>query len=260
MVTKQQVLDFIDVKNLIFAAIGSIVYIILNVKGIPNARHLEIPPNEFDINYTKVASQTVTDEIQGIVIVFQAVFFLILPRIIAIWLPKYMRPYRILTSFWCYFFSLSLAGITYSLFKGYVGRPRPDSLAKCDGDMANCEGSGSNSQFSSFPSGHAASTMSCAVFLAKFIVSCTRKSNHITTSIAFGIWMYTFFIGCSRIVDHRHHVDDVVGGWFLGAVLSSIAWTTSRNQIFPGYEGEDEDKDKDQETGGNPLNMGFARA
>jgi membrane-associated phospholipid phosphatase len=232
MVTKSQIIEFVDLKNLIYAIIGSIVYICFNQKGIPNALHLEIPPGEFDINYTKVSKQTITDTIQGIVIVTQAVFFVALPRVMAIWFPQYIRPYRILTALWCYFFSLSLAGTTYSLFKGYVGRPRPDSLAKCNGDMANCAGSGSNSQFSSFPSGHAASTMSCAVFLAEFLISSTVKPTHLMTSLAFGIWMYTFYIGCSRIVDHRHHVDDVVGGWVVGAVLSIISWSASKNQIF----------------------------
>jgi membrane-associated phospholipid phosphatase len=255
MVTRAAVFAILDFKNLIFAIIGSAAYIALNLQGIPNARHLEIPPGEFDINYTKAASQTVTNSIQGLVIVGEAVFFIGVPRVFAIWFPNQIRRYRVLTAFWCYFFSLSLSGVTYSLFKGYVGRPRPDSLAKCEGNMENCAGTGSNSQFSSFPSGHAASTMACAVFLAKFLVEVTVKPTHLTTVIGFGIWMYTIYIGCSRIVDHRHHVDDVVGGWFIGAVLSGIAWEASRGQIY--VSGEDEDEKNETGPGNSDPGIGL---
>jgi phosphatidate phosphatase len=137
-----------------------------------------------------------------------------------------------LTAFWCYFFSLSLSGITYSFFKGYVGRPRPDAIARSGGNLSNCEELASNSQFASFPSGHAASTMSCAVFLTLFLISSTTHPTHLMTIIGFGIWMFTFFIGCSRIVDHRHHPSDVVAGWVVGSVLSFVVWYGSKDQIF----------------------------
>lgn len=98
--------------------------------------------------------------------------------------------------------------------------------------MANGPGSDSNSQFSSFPFRQTVSTMSCAVFLARLLVSVTARPTHLTTTVAFGIWMYTFYIGCSPIADQGHRVDDVVRGWLVGAVLSSMAWTVSRDQIF----------------------------
>jgi hypothetical protein len=52
--------------------------------------------------------------------------------------------------------------------------------------------------------------------------------------------MYTFYIGCSPIADQGHRVDDVVRGWLVGAVLSSMAWTVSRDQIFIDEDLRDE--------------------
>jgi membrane-associated phospholipid phosphatase len=221
----------LDVENLLYAIIGSLTYILFNIKGYPWPRRLEIPPGASDACYTKVVHQTVTDALQGIVIVVQALLLIPLPAVLSFWFP-YFRSYRLLTAFWCYFFSLSLSGVTYSLFKGYVGRARPDALATLNGNLSQEKDTSANSAFSSFPSGHAASTMSCAVFLALFLVSSTERPTHLTTIGAFGVWLYTFLIGCSRIVDHRHHPSDVVAGWLVGSVLSIIAWTASKDQIF----------------------------
>jgi membrane-associated phospholipid phosphatase len=231
MIPLQELLEYIDFENFLYAVIGSIAYIFFNVKGYPYPRQMETPAGEFDIHYSKVAHQTVTDALQGLVVVGEALFFIPLPRILSFWFPHF-QSYRILTAFWCYFFSLSLAGITYSFFKGYVGRPRPDTVDQSGGDLSTCQEIASNSQFSSFPSGHAASTMSCAVFLALFLISSTNRPTHLMTIIAFAIWMFTFFIGCSRIVDHRHHPSDVVAGWVVGAILSLITWYASKDQIF----------------------------
>jgi membrane-associated phospholipid phosphatase len=231
MIPFQELLEFFDFENFLYAVIGSIAYIYLNIKGHPYPRRMEIPPGEFDIHYSKVAHQTVTDAIQGAVVVGEALFFIPLPRVLSLWFP-YFQNYHILTAFWCYFFSLSLSGITYSFFKGYVGRPRPDAIERSGGDLSNCQEIASNSQFASFPSGHAASTMSCAVFLALFLISSTTRPTHLMTIIGFAIWMFTFFIGCSRIVDHRHHPSDVVAGWVVGAVLSLVTWYGSKDQIF----------------------------
>jgi membrane-associated phospholipid phosphatase len=227
----QDWLDFIDIENLLYAIIGSIGYIFWDIKGYPHPHHLETPPGEYDIRYSKVAHQTVTDLGQGLVVVGQALLFIPLPRVLSLWFPLF-RSYRVLTALWCYFFSLSLAGITYGFFKGYVGRPRPDALERAHGDLDHCTAKDANSEFSSFPSGHAASTMNCAVFLALFLVSSTTRPTHLMTVVGFGIWMYTVFIGCSRIVDHRHHPSDVVAGWIVGAALSVIAWAASKDQIF----------------------------
>jgi hypothetical protein len=55
MISLQELLEFLDFENLLYAVIGSIAYIYLNIKGYPYPRRMETPAGEFDIHYSKVA-------------------------------------------------------------------------------------------------------------------------------------------------------------------------------------------------------------
>ncbi|KAK9467986.1 phosphatidic acid phosphatase type 2/haloperoxidase [Lipomyces arxii] len=144
-------------------------------------------------------------------------------------------------------FTLSIV-ITTSL-KGIVGRPRPDSIARClprpgsqDADVfglssvAICTQTDIdvlNDGWRSWPSGHSSSAFAGLFYLSLYLAGklslMDNKGEVWKTAIVMFPTLGAGAIATSRILDHRHHGTDVFTGSILGV---ATAWLAYR-QYYP---------------------------
>ncbi|OHT11086.1 PAP2 superfamily protein [Tritrichomonas foetus] len=143
-----------------------------------------------------------------------------------------------------YYFSICFTILISCFLKKVIARPRPDTLARCGGDGSfyqctqNLPADLVADQFYSFPSGHAAEIMAPAVFLSFLIAELFRSSQIVFTFFRILPIVLAIFASASRIWDRAHHVDDVVMGMFLGAIVGFLTFHTFTQEI-----GKDEEKD-----------------
>lgn len=138
--------------------------------------------------------------------------------------------------------SVFLSGSITNCIKLGVGRPRPDFLARCfpDGNIfvsLECTGKEDDviEGYKSFPSGHAAMSFGCMVYISLYIAG----KLHTFTSVGRGsAWrlilviiplLWATMIAVSRTADYHHHWQDVTVGAVLGIV---VAYTVYR-QYYP---------------------------
>lgn len=150
---------------------------------------------------------------------------------ICIW-SMFHRDYTLSSVLASYYFALSFTLFVSSCIKHLVGRPRPDTVAVCglDGSYLACSGvlSGSQlyDQFHSFPSGHAAEAMAVGIFMTLLISDVWVSGSMISAMLKMAPVIWALFVGVSRIWDRAHHVDDVIAGLFLGAVVGFFTFKT----------------------------------
>ena len=74
----------------------------------------------------------------------------------------------------------------------------------------------------SFPSGHSQLSLCCGVFLVLYLHRRLTSSYNLTL-IQMMILTLSLFCAVSRLLDHRHHLIDVVTGSIIGAVVGHCA-------------------------------------
>lgn len=140
------------------------------------------------------------------------------------------------------------------IMKKIVGRPRPSAFYLCNykgyadavdsgnftlynsltvtnavGNVSNCYGSPDDA-FSSFPSGHSSESFCCMVFTTLLLRSLLEISERNFMSaanlVAFAPIVISAWICVTRVVDNKHHVDDVIAGVIIGTVCSVLAYLT----------------------------------
>jgi len=134
--------------------------------------------------------------------------------------------------------------------------PRPHFIDSCQPDWGriNCSQYGGNIDYDpslcqgsvddpdsvsdamkSFPSGHA----QMSAFTAAFVIVYLNARLHTTHSYLAKYWLQlllvimTIFSSASRVVDHRHHMVDVVVGAAIGTVIAILA---AKGIVFPVYD------------------------
>lgn len=140
--------------------------------------------------------------------------------------------------------ALSMTALTSYIpvqaLKMWVARPRPDFLERCYPDginmaawtpIPNCTRPLSNKivndGLQSFPSGHSACAWGVGVFCflylsekARFFSSLRRNGSTIPRCLPFVYGfvscIFSTYIGCTRIWDYQHHVEDVIAGALIG--------------------------------------------
>ena len=128
----------------------------------------------------------------------------------------------------CYFFSIGLAFLISSSLKIMVGRPRPDTKTLCgnDGSYSDCQATLCNSdlrkQFRSFPSTHATISMASGVFITNLMCEEWKSFSMVFALFKFLPILLALFVGISRIIDRAQHIDDVVMGFLIGFLVSSV--------------------------------------
>ena len=135
-----------------------------------------------------------------------------------------------------YYFAIGANLVLSGGMKRFVGRPRPDTIAVCggDGSYQKCKESLSKyqlaDQFFSFPSGHSSEAMTALFFLSMFLSDVWPENSKFILVLRLFPMALAVFIGASRIWDRKHHVDDVVAGLFIGAVISGFVYSVYKQK------------------------------
>lgn len=152
--------------------------------------------------------------------------------------------------------------ITVQALKVWVARPRPDFIARCYPEgidmqmwsrVPQCTRALSdvviNDGLQSFPSGHSACAWAAGCFCFLYIwekVKCFGTSRLGTLCVprclpfcfGFIFALFSTYVGCTRIWDYQHHVEDVVVGALIAifsAVFSFSLYYPLHHQLLCGY-------------------------
>lgn len=138
--------------------------------------------------------------------------------------------------------TIGLTEFTTHMAKMYVGRLRPNFYQLCqfDTELLECTADPKHilESRSSFPSGHSsisAAGMGVLVFFLVGRVGIGRLARHdnrkrkfqnpkIYVLLAILPLFWSFFVACSRLVDHWHHPGDIVAGLCLGFLFPPIVY------------------------------------
>lgn len=151
--------------------------------------------------------------------------------------PEIFKKFSLFTCGWSLLFAVSICNVCVNVAKSYVGRPRPDIISRCEGDPQKngcsnqTEGKYLDS-YKSWPSGHSSTALSSVVFFALFIINCTKRRYVFIDLIACLTVFYGIYVGATRIVEFRHHTDDVLAGFFIGFVFAYFTWNGTKERIF----------------------------
>ncbi|HAA56592.1 MAG TPA: hypothetical protein DCE42_17645 [Myxococcales bacterium] len=129
------------------------------------------------------------------------------------------------------FEGISLTFFTTTLLKVTIGRLRPDFIARCQPDsQLSCTGDPEliRTGRRSFPSGHSSAAFAGGMFLSLYLWGKLQPLSArgtfwkllLSLSPLFGATM----MGVSRIVDNRHHWEDVLVGAFIGMGFSWLTY------------------------------------
>ena len=109
----------------------------------------------------------------------------------------------------CCVFNIGFTGASNLILKNIVKRPRPMGMR-----LVESHGYG-------FPSGHSSISTAIGIVLIYFILK--RMKNKKTAYLISGfIVTYLVLVGSSRVYLGVHYPTDVLGGWFLAVIWSSI--------------------------------------
>lgn len=148
--------------------------------------------------------------------------------------------------------SVLVNGFVTNFLKVWIGRPRPDFLARCQPrDGTNVDGlvtvevcttsdqSKLEDGFKSLPSGHASISFSSFYFLSLWMAGQLNvfspdavngtNGTSVKALICFYPILLAAFVAISRTEDYRHRGSDIIAGTLIGTV---IAWISYR-MFFP---------------------------
>ena len=202
------------------------------------------------------------------------IFALVIPLIILIAClgVQRFRNRRLLVVFVGLALSLMVTVQVTTLVKAIVGRPRPDFLDRCKPDprivdRIVCQGITAvvNEGRKSFPSGHASSSFAglgyVGFFLAGQLSIYDGRGQAYRLLIALLPFLVAAYVGLTRIVDYRHHWQDVLGGAILGTVVAYLSYRVyfpsimgrTSNALLEDLSGEEERKTEPQLPSETPI-------
>ena len=184
-----------------------------------------------------VQNQTISGFYLNIMIRFCSTLYIFLVFFISYFLKTYFKQFQFFSALWSLFTSINLSLFSASCFKSLVGRPRPDMYHYCgfNSTYESCQYKEKDKEFISWPSYHAASAMSCCLFLSLF-TRAIIKSNYLFISLfSYSFIFLGIYIGATRIQDNKHHPDDVTAGLFIGAITTFFIWDQAQKSIFPQH-------------------------
>jgi len=143
---------------------------------------------------------------------------------------SYILPFDLIEAIVFHLGSIFFAGIINHYLKLKVGRPRPDfyEFTQKIKDSHIRKEEMIKESFKSFPSGHSCTASSSCCFLSIFLCKIINVSSYLGVALKLTPMFYSIYIGCMRITEHRHHIDDVLAGLFIGILVSVL-------MIFGGY-------------------------
>jgi len=226
----------IDISGLIT---NLIVYIICGVFAIVPSRPLYVPPNDSNSAFPYPGKETIPNTmlIIGIGIIF--VIFMFAAILIHKYNPGSTRQFLVFPTIWCFLLCIGVTNMCVCIFKNYVGRPRPSFFSRCGitatNDPKTCPSLSSKTyyeEFRSWPSGHSSTAMAGFLFFSLFTSKLFKSKEFWVTTLSSLYIFVAFFVGSSRIIDYRHHTDDVIAGFFTGALFTLFIFAKSSKKLF----------------------------
>ena len=217
------------------AAVACYVFYVLAMKVDPDP--LFVPPDDSEVSFPKALPQTGSRQWLVKLVYVVSVAPILVFKVVSLWWPRLIRPFRVFTCVWAVLACLHLSNATAALMKGYVGRARPDTYAVCG---YNATGATCNvtkrkvlvNQFLSWPSNHAACSMSGPTYTTLFSQAVVRRPHSLLLVASLAFMVYGVYVGVTRIRDYKHHPDDVIAGLFIGFVFAVVVWEGVRKRVF----------------------------
>ena len=172
-----------------------------------------------------------------------------------------------------------------TIIKNVVGRPRPAAFYMCnykgyadavlsgdystydsltttnaEGHVSNCYGAYSDA-WASFPSGHASMsgiTMTyCTLLLRNFLEVEDNNYLGFKNMVAFSPMVLAAWICVTRLIDRKHHPDDVMAGFIIGTIAAILAYWTVHEMMLRciNYTVDEDDLIIDKIRNSNPSNF-----
>ena len=198
--------------------------------------HIFVPENDSLSSFPHPDSETVPSLALGAVLIVLPVAFFVIVLLIGKKFTTAIKAFNFWALIWNLFIAQIAVQLSTEILKTYVGRPRPDMYSLCGNNTSyeTCKATGStlSDTFKSFPSGHAAGSMSALYFCAVFIISVINYDSILVSLGAMLFVLLSLWIGATRIVDYRHHADDVVAGFFIGFIITQLIWKNAKKRVF----------------------------
>ena len=178
---------------------------------------------------------------------FVGVFIIVMPCIIFVLLAVFKsRKMELSLTLLGFFQIIFLTLLITEILKLSVARPRPNYYSYCGYDLEKhqCLGKPSHVRDAklSFPSGHSSNSFSSATFLV-LLLSDLFPGCEIWWILLKLIPIYiAIWIGATRIIDHMHHVSDVIAGAFLGTGIALMIYSSQKNRMLTPMRVPEEDE------------------
>ncbi|XP_041368045.1 phospholipid phosphatase 5-like [Gigantopelta aegis] len=141
--------------------------------------------------------------------------------------------------------SIFLTASLTNVFKLFVGRPRPDFLARCypDGKIhegINCTGNIDTviEGYKSFPSGHSSFSFSSLGYMGLYVAgklhvfSASGRGRTWRLCSVLTLFVWPILIALSRTADYHHHWQDVLVGSLLGMTVAFVCYHQSYPSVY----------------------------
>ena len=152
--------------------------------------------------------------------------------VISLWASKHFDV-SILNCFFSYLFAIFMTMLVTSVISKSVLRAKPDTQEVCNTVSPSIEECYKvltpklvTEQFSSFPCYQAAEATACAVYISLLMSYVTPGFSAFTMLMQIAPIFFALFVSSSAIWDRQSHIDDVVVGILIGAIISFLSFTT----------------------------------
>lgn len=150
------------------------------------------------------------------------------------------------------YLTVSVDGVVTDILKNWVGRPRPDFLARCGAksstpldvfvDVSVCTGPLGGGALvdgmRSTPSGHLSISFSAFLFLSMWLFGQLQLLVNVSTNpvylylVAGSPLLLAAYVALSRVQDYRHHFVDIILGSILGCTVAIVVYRKFFNSVI----------------------------
>ena len=135
-----------------------------------------------------------------------------------------------------------ISNIVSNFLKLQVGRPRPDFYSlmgqEANADSLMPDGMSTNRYrecFKSFPSGHT-TTASCGMVFTSLFFRKVLKTNQFWAFFLMACpLLYAFYIAAGRVIEYRHHFEDVLCGLLIGLIFPVLFLANTESTLFTQF-------------------------